>query len=316
MRTRLTAGLLSLSLLTLPVLADDWVAVRVDGDVQQMVADNWVDLKTGNVVSDDRRLRTLASGKLDLQRGKEVVTLGADTEVQIVDRAGERYTTVKQAFGAVEIEAEVEAVQHFAVETSALIAVVKGTHFIVRSDGSQASVTVQRGQVAVELLASHSVATVGVGQTATVRRVVDVPLRGSASPLRVGLSEALATTVAPRAAGATTTLDLSAPDAGGGSVDAHVDLGDDSRPAAAVAAVMPQAAGPPIVIKELLSTSGPADSAGPTVHIDLGRSRSAGSSTDTGDWSNGEFGWLIGAIGILAGVVCGGVLLLFQRLLA
>ena len=162
-----------------PALADDWTVVKLRGGVQQLIDTNWTDLKRGDVVPDDRTVRTLADGHVDLQRAAEIVTLGASTQVQIHDKTDTRYTTVQQDFGTVEIEAEVENVQHFAVETKFLAAVVKGTHFIVTANDLGASVTVDRGFVAVESAASHRTTTVTIGQTASVAPASDLILGGT-----------------------------------------------------------------------------------------------------------------------------------------
>src|SRR6185437_3817270 len=68
--------------------------------------------------------------------------------------------------------------QHFEVDTKFLAAVVKGTHFIVTADALGASVTVDRGAVAVESLASRRSTTVTLGQTASVARSTDLAVSG------------------------------------------------------------------------------------------------------------------------------------------
>ena len=177
-RLAFLAGLAAL-LACAPALADDWTVVKLRGGVQQLIDANWTDLKRGDVVPDDRTVRTLADGHVDLQRAAEIVTLGASTQVQIHDKTDTRYTTVQQDFGTVEIEAEVQNVQHFAVETKFLAAVVKGTHFIVTANDLGASVTVDRGFVAVQSMASHRSTTVTIGQTASVSPASDLILGGT-----------------------------------------------------------------------------------------------------------------------------------------
>ena len=64
------------------------------------------------------------------------------------------------------VEAEVENVQHFAVQTPYLAAVVKGTRFTVTADGKGASVSVQRGRVEVDDKANKTHVTISIGQSA------------------------------------------------------------------------------------------------------------------------------------------------------
>jgi hypothetical protein len=151
-------------------LADDWTAVQLRGQVLQLVDHQWQPLQRGMVVPDARVVRTLGSAHVTFTRGRESLDLGPDTQIQIHDRgtAERPNTVVKQYFGTVAVDAQVENVQHFAVQTSFLAAVVKGTHFTVKADKSGAAVSVQRGHVAVEDPHNHSHVTITVGQSATV----------------------------------------------------------------------------------------------------------------------------------------------------
>lgn len=146
--------------------ADDWVAIKLRGEVFQSIAGEWVALNRGDIVSDDRAIRTADNGRVTFQRDGETIEMLGDTEIQILDEVGRRYTTVHQAYGIVSIEAEVQNVQHFEVRTITMAAVVKGTRFTVVSDPEGTDVTVERGHVAVECLFSHFTSTVGIGQTA------------------------------------------------------------------------------------------------------------------------------------------------------
>lgn len=153
------------------VLADDWQADKLRGRVLQLVDGQWQPLVRGDVVSDDRVIRTLASGYVEFTRGGETVNLGPNTQIQIHDEGGVKpFTTVQQYFGVVSVEAEVENVQHFAVQTPFLAAVVKGTKFIVTSGDEGAQVEVDRGHVAVTDYSTHDKTTISVGERASVRK--------------------------------------------------------------------------------------------------------------------------------------------------
>lgn len=88
-------------------------------------------------------------------------------------------TSVRQDFGTVEIEAEVQNVQHFTVRTKFLAAVVKGTHFIVTADSEGASVQVTRGLVAVEAIDSKYRTSVGAGYMAKIAARGDLQVSGN-----------------------------------------------------------------------------------------------------------------------------------------
>jgi hypothetical protein len=164
LKTLVMAALLSSAVA--PALADDWRATRLRGVVLELVDGDWRQLSRGDVVPDDRVVRTLRSGRVTLERGGERIDLGADTQVQIFDRSGRPFTTVKQYFGAVGIEANARNVEHFSVQTPHLSAVVKGTRFTVRSDRNGADVEVQRGRVAVRDADSRQSTLIGAGQSA------------------------------------------------------------------------------------------------------------------------------------------------------
>lgn len=149
--------------------ADDWTADKLRGQVLQLIDNQWQPLSRGMVVPDSRVIRTLGSGRVTFTRGNETVDVGPDTQIQIYDKGGRKpFTTVKQYFGSVSVEAEVEQVQHFAVQTPYLAAVVKGTRFTVTSGRTGASVDVRRGHVAVEDKQDKTHVTLSVGQSASI----------------------------------------------------------------------------------------------------------------------------------------------------
>lgn len=171
---RLLTAVLGAAMLLMPVaaFADDWTAEQLRGQVMQFVDNQWQPLRRGMVVPDSRIVRTMKTGRVTFLRGSETVDLGPDTQIQIHDKAGSKpFTTVKQYFGVVAVEADVRKVQHFGVDTPFLAAVVKGTRFTVTSGDTGSSVTVRRGHVAVENLRTHSKVTLSVGQTATIDKV-------------------------------------------------------------------------------------------------------------------------------------------------
>jgi hypothetical protein len=175
----LLAALLLVAGSTLAAFADDWVAVRLRGSVLQFVDGDWVKLERGASVPDDRVIRTLRNGNVEFQRGNERVTLTADTQIQIFDKGGAKpFTTVKQYFGGVTVDAEARNVQHFAVQTPYLAAVVKGTRFVVSSDESGASVAVKRGTVLVEDKIGGTSQLVPARHSAGVTKAGDVSYDG------------------------------------------------------------------------------------------------------------------------------------------
>lgn len=166
---RATLALMILALGSATAVADDWVAVRLRGAVLQLVDGQWAKLGRGDVVPDSRVIRTLRGAMVEFRRGEEHVSLGGDTQIQIYDEVRKRpFTTVKQYFGTVTVEAKVEDIEHFAVQNHYLAAVVKGTRFTVSADDDGASVDVERGAVFVEDRETRNSVTVAAGQSASV----------------------------------------------------------------------------------------------------------------------------------------------------
>jgi len=171
--------------LAAPVMADDWTAVKLRGEVfavSPQSSTQWIKLKRGDIVSDARAVRTFGSGNVEFQRGNETVAYGPNTQAAIVDRQGQRpYTTVVETMGTVAVEADVRQVQHFAVQTPYLVAVVKGTLFSVSTTRRDSTVVVKRGLVAVTGGDSHKSVLVAAGQTASVAAAGGVEVSGAAN---------------------------------------------------------------------------------------------------------------------------------------
>ena len=129
----------------------------------------WSRLNRGDVVSDDRVIRTLGGGNVEFQSGAETVAMGPGTQAQIVDRKGQLYTTVVEQVGTVSISAEARQVQHFAVETPFLVAVVKGTMFTVVTNTTASRVVVSRGLVAVTDFHDHHTVMLPAGRAGRYR---------------------------------------------------------------------------------------------------------------------------------------------------
>jgi len=132
-----------------PAVADDWLLTKARGVVQIQVGGAWQDVVQGAVIPDGTLIRTGSNGRANLARGKEWLDLKAMTMLVVHDQDGKRFTNVLQMSGQVEVEVEARNVQHFAVDTPYLAAVVKGTHFTVTVQRGKASVSVARGVVQV-----------------------------------------------------------------------------------------------------------------------------------------------------------------------
>ncbi|QYO75081.1 FecR family protein [Devosia salina] len=171
------------------VLAQDWTAERLRGQVLQFEHGDWTALERGDVVPDGRKIRTGSTGRVELVRGQERIALAGNTEVEVRDAAGQKMTSVLQFHGSVTIEAERRNVQHFSVQTPVLAAVVKGTQFTVTYRNGQARVDVDRGVVQVQDSAHDMVVDVTPGQAAEASQMAPVDVSGPGSDRVVYLIE-------------------------------------------------------------------------------------------------------------------------------
>ena len=151
-----------------PLLADDWVAERLRGSVLILKGGEWAALQRGDVVSDDSYIKTLGNGRVEFTRGAEMIALAGHTMIQIIDGNRAKFTNVHQHYGQVTVEAEKKDVNHFAVLSPFVAAIVKGTQFTVRSGASGASVSVDRGTVGVTDPVSGSSVEISPGQGASI----------------------------------------------------------------------------------------------------------------------------------------------------
>lgn len=163
--------------LAIPGFAQDWVADRLRGDVEQMAGGQWVALVRGAVVLDGQMVRTGPNGRVDLVRGAEVLELGPATQIRVHESGG-KLTTIDLTSGTVTADVERRNVQHFEVDTAYLAAIVKGTKFSVTVANGAALVEVDRGTVQVQDTINDLVVDVVRGQEAQVSRSAPLQVSG------------------------------------------------------------------------------------------------------------------------------------------
>lgn len=144
----------------------EWKVDRVRGEVLYSAGSGWVQLAPGAEIANGGVIQTGSNARVDLSRGKDRVTLGASTKVQIKDAGSKLMTTVIQSAGTVSVDVERRNVRHFAVQTPFLAAVVKGTKFVVTVNRKGTTVSVSRGVVAVRERATGTTVDVLPGQKA------------------------------------------------------------------------------------------------------------------------------------------------------
>ncbi len=157
----LAAAALLLSAAVQAADAGEWTAVKVRGTVVYLVGDQWQEFSRSDAISDGRAVRTLQSGRLQLQREGESINLGPNTAVEILSREGSP-TTVRQYSGSVTIKAR-KGQEHISIETPLLVASTADGVVSVVFDGATARVEVSGGSVSVvdRLLGNTAVLVAG-----------------------------------------------------------------------------------------------------------------------------------------------------------
>lgn len=166
---RAMAAFISFVALTGAAAASEWRVVKVTGDlwmespgVQRVALSSPADN-----VPDGATLVTGANSRVLLSRGSETIVIGPNSVMAIPKQVGQ-FTTIEQRAGEADFDVEKQNLQHFAVETPFLAAVVKGTQFTVRVGTADATVSVARGLVEVGNLATGQTADVAPGQSVAV----------------------------------------------------------------------------------------------------------------------------------------------------
>ncbi|GJM02260.1 MAG: hypothetical protein DHS20C08_07610 [Rhodomicrobium sp.] len=128
-----------------------------------------VSLNKGNQLSNGDELRTGNNGRILLKRGEETILVTPNSAMSLPkQQPGAGKTQILQQAGEILLEVEKRNVKHFEVSTPYLAAVVKGTRFSVKVDGSGAKVDVLRGKVEVMDLKTGKFVLVKPGQFAAI----------------------------------------------------------------------------------------------------------------------------------------------------
>ena len=169
------------ALLSTASLAADWTVNRLSGEVW-IAADGVqaVSLGAGMTLPRGGLVTTGTDGRVLLVSGDQSMTIGPSSVVRVrADAGNSGLTTILQRAGVVEFNVDKRAVDHFAVETPFLAAVVKGTRFAVGAFRSSGVVKVANGRVEVTDLRTGQVVDILPGQQAVVTVGGGLQLSGS-----------------------------------------------------------------------------------------------------------------------------------------
>jgi hypothetical protein len=183
---------LSLSLLVIALagnaVAADWRVAQMSGDVSVKTgAVKLASLSAGGILKSGAIVVTGKNGRVLLVRGQQTMIVAPGSAVTLPGDGG-GFTRILERAGQVEYDVDHKAVQHFAVQTPYLAAVVKGTRFRVKVYKGGASVAVIRGRVEVIDLKTGERVDVLAGQRAVVNAGQGLAIYGAGKiqPIRQG----------------------------------------------------------------------------------------------------------------------------------
>lgn len=172
LKTRAAAVLLTLLLIPLSAgltkaFAAEWVITRISGTVYLVAPGIQAHrARKGMALHKGHTIATRKGARAVLQRGNDSITVGPNTEFALSQyRSNDSQTTLLQRKGTIDVDVETRGRPFFRVETPYLAAVVKGTRFSVTVTGNESQVSVQRGVVGVQDLASGQQSDLRAGQS-------------------------------------------------------------------------------------------------------------------------------------------------------
>ena len=156
-----------------PVFAQDWSVAAVSGNAWLVAPDaSGSHLAVGQIIPLGWTVATMGNSRALLVREAESMAVGPNTRMVVLSQG--EYTLIVQQEGDIEFTVSPRQEGTFSVETPVLAAVVKGTVFTVSVDNEGAAIEVDRGAVEVTAIEIGEVATLGVGQQASISEEVPV----------------------------------------------------------------------------------------------------------------------------------------------
>lgn len=149
--------------------ADQWTLVQAVGEVSVAAPGATpVAAKPASPLPDGATVRTGATGRAVLLRGRETIVMSPLSAITLPSGAKRDFTKVQQQSGTLLFKIGKKPEAHFEVDTPYLAAVVKGTTFTVKVGSAGASVHVLEGAVEVATADRKSSFLTKAGQISSV----------------------------------------------------------------------------------------------------------------------------------------------------
>jgi uncharacterized membrane protein YgcG len=151
---------------------DPWRITRFTGTAVIINTDRTVrPVELNGVIEPGQTIATSSSGRVMLVKGATTIMMAPSSAMVITpNRGDDGKIVILQREGQLDVEVEKRESRYFSVETPFLAAVVKGTHFSVSVDRSEARVNVKEGLVRVDGFIAGKTALVPAGLTVTAQK--------------------------------------------------------------------------------------------------------------------------------------------------
>ncbi len=151
----------------------EWGVVDRSGEIsfRRGNAASWRPLATDTMLGWSSQVKSGGDGWALLARGKDTISIAANTRMALPSKPEKSGTLILQSFGSMRFKIDKRPGRDFWVVTPYLIAGVKGTAFGVSVDDEGTSVSVSEGTVGVSATAGAAVGDttdVTAGQTASI----------------------------------------------------------------------------------------------------------------------------------------------------
>lgn len=130
----------------LPATASDWSATLVKGTVLILDGESWQEVERGSLLPESyAAIRTLQSGRLEMQIGASKLIIGRNTTLELVHGSGGKSLLLRQHSGEIVLQIESSVSQPVTVEALNLIVVAQAGEVSVAIAGEKAEMAVEAG---------------------------------------------------------------------------------------------------------------------------------------------------------------------------
>lgn len=150
---------------------DSWRIMEMNGAVRAyQPLSGFQPVSAGGAIDAGAVVSTGANGRLVLARDENEIVVGPSSRMSLPARTGPGMTRILQDLGTLSFKIGKRNTQHFRVETSVIVAVVKGTSFSVTAGADAHAVHVEEGAVEIAAVSGSARQRVTAGVTVYVSR--------------------------------------------------------------------------------------------------------------------------------------------------